>query len=1240
MALKALNSVGGFSVGESPNVVIASNGDFSGNKANFVGNVAVLGVLTDNYYFANGAPFDFEQPAGANTQVQFNSDDDFGASANFTFDTATNVLTVVGNVAAGNIKTDNLLYANGEPWDLQEAAGANNQIQFNIGDDFAASANLTFDDSVQQFTVLGNAQFNNANLGNLLQANFAEITSNIIANNITSNLLLTANVANITGNATFGGAEVVIDNQLSGNSANFSGTVTADTFVGNIEGNLTISAPDTTVIYSANGAAVGSNNFTWDDSTDTLTVNGTANITGNAKVGGILTDNYFYANGAPVDFEQPAGANTQIQFNDNDDFGASANLTFDTATDTLTTVNANITTVNSSNLVGTGTDVTINANSFITTFYGANGLVDFSGPVQIDGNASFDGAEVSITNDLQGNTATFSGNISAQNSTLGNVATANFVNVSSNVVSENLTVNSALSGNTATFSGNLQSLNANLGNLAVANYVNVANDLNVIGNVNGGNLVGTLANGTSNVRIFNDANVELSVAGSANVVTVTDAGLRAVGNITSTAGNILANGNVTANGFLVSANANISGEAEVGSLVTDTITAPLGDLAINAAGSNSSINLLPTGTGTVDVNNFRITDLANPVDPLDATNKQYVDALAGEGLVIHAPVRVEAETELNATYAQGGTTPSVDSIANTSEITFSAVHGLSVNDGIVFDNTFNGLTAGEAYWVAEVIDTTTITVKDDFTGAPVTTLTNGTGLTEASRANPGVGATLTNAGANEALTIDGVTLSTSDRVLVYEQSSGEQNGIYTVTTVGDGSTAWVLTRATDFDKYTPSSSQGVARNSYVLIQEGDTGAGEAYVMTDPTGEIIIGTDSLTFTQFSAASTYTGESGIDITGTIITANVDDVTTAIVSGNIVVKANAQLTTPNIGAATGTSLIVTGNVTSNNVSISNIANVGLDLTVGGNVAVDGTIFSNANVSGLNLTTSGNVVASGNVDGNNVNATTLITAPTANVSGTVNAGNVSITNDLQGNTATFSGNIVVPNIAVNLALSGNTATFSGNVLVPNLEVNLAINGNTASFTGNIDALNADLGNLAVANFFTGTLIDGTSNLVITENGNITLTAQGNSSFVVTDTGANVVGNLGISGDLSVSSVTANTLTANTNVEVGDTNIGWGTLTTSAITANQTIAEFAVTGTTGAEFIVKGEDSTGTKYSVATVAAVTDGTNVDFVTYATATLGGFTGALAVNKVGSNIALQVTPASSNSTVWTAQFRTI
>jgi hypothetical protein len=59
--------------------------------------------------------------------------------------------------------------------------------------------------------------------------------------------------------------------------------------------------------------------------------------------------------------------------------------------------------------------------------------------------------------------------------------------------------------------------------------------------------------------------------------------------------------------------------------------------------------------------------------------------------------------------------------------------------------------------------------------------------------------TLTNAGTLASISIDSISLSSGDRVLVKDQATAAQNGIYTVTTVGSGAVAWVLTRGTDAD---------------------------------------------------------------------------------------------------------------------------------------------------------------------------------------------------------------------------------------------------------------------------------------------------------------------------------------------------------------------------------------------------------------------------------------------------------
>jgi len=134
--------------------------------------------------------------------------------------------------------------------------------------------------------------------------------------------------------------------------------------------------------------------------------------------------------------------------------------------------------------------------------------------------------------------------------------------------------------------------------------------------------------------------------------------------------------------------------------------------------------------------------------------------------------------------------------------------------------------------------------------------------------------------------------------------------------------------------------------------------------------------------------------------------------------------------------------------------------------------------------------------------------------------------------------------------------------------------------------------------------------------------------------------GSLYTPGNINVTNIVSNVITANTAVNVGNTSIAWDTVTTTSITANQTIGSFSVSGVTGMEFLVKGIDSTGSKYSVATVTAVTDGSNVDYSTFGTVNLGGQTGTLTVNVLSGNVRLQVTPASTNSTMWTTQVRFI
>jgi len=62
-------------------------------------------------------------------------------------------LNVTGITTSGTVRTNNLQYANGQPWDLQEAAGSNGAVQFNRNNNFAASNVFVWNNSTNTLNV-------------------------------------------------------------------------------------------------------------------------------------------------------------------------------------------------------------------------------------------------------------------------------------------------------------------------------------------------------------------------------------------------------------------------------------------------------------------------------------------------------------------------------------------------------------------------------------------------------------------------------------------------------------------------------------------------------------------------------------------------------------------------------------------------------------------------------------------------------------------------------------------------------------------------------------------------------------------------------------------------------------------------------------------------------------------------------------------------------------------------------
>lgn len=161
--------------------------------------------------------------------------------------------------------------------------------------------------------------------------------------------------------------------------------------------------------------------------------------------------------------------------------------------------------------------------------------------------------------------------------------------------------------------------------------------------------------------------------------------------------------------------------------------------------------------------------------------------------------------------------------------------------------------------------------------------------------------------------IDGVTLATGDRILLKNQTTGAENGIYTINASGSP------TRATDAD-----ASAEVTAGLGVFVSEGTANGNTAWVLTtdDP---ITLGTTALVFTQFSGPGSYTAGTGLTLTGTVFALSSP---VAIANGGTgatdaaTARTNLSATTKyatDVGDGSSTAIVVTHSLGTRDVVVS---------------------------------------------------------------------------------------------------------------------------------------------------------------------------------------------------------------------------------------------------------------------------------------------------------------------------------
>jgi hypothetical protein len=1128
------------SVGTLTSVVVSGNAT-AGNILTS-GKISAVGNIAGNYFVGNGALLTGVYATNVNANALIGD----VLSSNVLYSSLKIVDDLIYLSVVGNVTTDDRFIGSG--------AGLTNLPGGNVT---GTVANATYAVTAGSATTATYANIANTVAGANVTGTVANATYAVTAGSATTaGTVTTAAQPNITsvgtltsvaatGNATGG-------NLLTTGQVSATGNVTGNYFVGN--------GSQLTGIQASEVGVLANLSVTGNTQTGNLLTGGLISAIGNIRTTGNITGNYFIGNGAQLTGITVSAGTAIVNGNSNVTVNANGNVTVGTTgtsnvavfapTGTYITGEVSATgNVTGNYLLGNGALITglpagySNADvaNYLPTYTG--NLVSLTGPVTTTGNIT-------------------AGNLDAVNLVINNISSddSTFITIEDGVV-----VKGVISA-TGNVSGDYILGNGALLTGVITSVANINNGTSNVTVVSSGGNVTVGVNGTSNVVVFADTGEYITgvVSASGNVTggnvltsglissTGTITGSSLLGTVSSLSGNITG-GNLLTSGE-VSAVGNVSGNYFVGNGSQLTGVAASSVYANALIGNTLSSNVLYSSltqvgtlanlsaTGNITGGNVLTGGIVSATANVIGGNISTGGVVTATGEIISAANITGANlltaglisatsTITSAANITGGNVLTVGLISatgnvvggnvNTSNIqpvsgalTISTASGninLQPAGNVVLANT---IISGVAYpqqdsdaatkLYVDNFATTAITYHEPVVAATTTTLaitTSGTiTYTQPNGVANGIGALLTTTTSFDL--IDTANVQTvGTRILVKNEANAVYNGVYT------WANATNIIRSTDADQYGSSSTEELSINDYFFVSGGSVNKGAAYVVNAPAGTITFGTSNITFSEFSSSQTYTANTnaGISLIGTVFNAKVDNDTTAFDgAGNIMVKAGANLTTPNIGAATGTSISLTGNITGGNVLtagvVSATGNVTGNYFLGNGTQLTGILGSNVN---MGSNTAGTLVS---------NAVTLTTTTTV-------TNGIALLNQVLGK--------LVPPAPPSFP-GGNTITLSG--IATYRMANITQVDNTPGANKAVAAGTSVANVLRVATYATNTV----ANVGPGDAGTITAVRNGsNVGNVTLNTGASPSGN-GTYGSNLVISNNFDYNSANANITAG----------------------------------------------------------------------------------------------------------